>query len=298
MTAARTEPSDRESKNKHFASVLNQIDNGMDDEDAKKMVQFEEKHSIAGEVSDGAYADEEYDRNDVDDNDAIEEDHLESPVTKMKSPLLSTLAKPSFHQFKDHNLASLSDTMKDVKISRLDSDKGENNDISIKCNVKYTSFIVSWIDAEDYNPRVSIIIHLPSGISRKNIIFKVEDDGMHINYYEKYNSVFKDPAFLLEAYPEAKLTDMMCVTMGNLLREERQVIADGYCDDIKAHWQIPLPFPCEVNPLKVRVGPRGELSDMKLVRFLTKKKELVYLVAYVELEGRKKHKTRQIGVSA
>ena len=87
--------------------------------------------------------------------------------------------------------------------------------------------------------------------------------------------------------------------VGEALQKERQVVDDGFCDFIQAKMDITLPFCCEKRPIKFDFN--DEISEIDLYRFKAKDPYLVqkrqcYLLCYIELEGRDKHRSRVSGV--
>ena len=180
-----------------------------------------------------------------------------------------------------------------------EENKKPSLDVSIVGTVKYTTYVIDWVEGDGLNKRVSVVIHLPSGTSREQIGIKVNEDGRSLTYYEKHNALFSNANFLFKAYPDSNAEDGMNIAMGELLQKENKNVQDGKCDFIQSKMDLALPFPCEERPIQYVFD--DEISDVDLFRFKAKDPHLVskrqwYLLCYIELEGKDKHQIRASGV--
>ena len=192
------------------------------------------------------------------------------------------------------NKLSLKEGFDESEPSTLPSD-----DISIKKHVKYRAYVVDWKN-EKLVDRVSIAVHLPSGTRKDDIGFKVSKCGTFLSFYEKYNTLFSNAEFLLDAYPGSDQNHPRNVAFDEMLREERQDMENGLCDHIQALQTINLPFACAEKPIEFKFG--DEVTDVDLRKFKSLDPSIgihedpnYYLIAFYELEALIKHKTRMSG---
>ena len=292
-----------ENINDSFATVLKQVDNSDSDasrdkagEEKKleKKVSFDESLEVS---DDGGLGDDCFNQSNIDDEPFPS---ISSPIPILKIPSFNSSSRHRRCKSETNSGNESDDGDSGDSFGVLDEEEVQDeDDPSIVSTVKYKTFVVDWQEGKGFNPRVLIVIHLPSGTPRKQIGVKVQRDGCSLTYFEKYNSIFANANFVLDAYKNSKPTDAMNVAVGKALQAENQIIQDGICDFIQAKMDITLPFPCEERPIHYVFG--DAISDIDLYRFKAKDPHLVskrqwYLLCYIELEGRDKNRTRVSGV--